>query len=293
MDTELARTFLTVVSAGSFSAAASRLFVTQSTVSARVAALEDYLGCRLFVRNKAGTRLTPQGRGFRRHAVTLVRTAQRARQEIGIVKGFQRAVTIGGRFGLWDGLLLSVLPILQRNAPDLAIRAEIGFEEALMQGLEEGRIDIGVMYTPENRPGLRVEPLLEERLVLVASAASEPSMPGTTDLSYVYVDWGPEFAAQHSAAYPDHAGSGLTGNIGWLALQHILAAGGSGYFPARLVNAHVAQGQLEIVPDAPVFGLPGYLVYAEDAQQSAVGEAVQIIREVAGRLVEDGAAAGR
>ena len=59
MDTELARTFLSVVAAGSFVKASERLFVTQSTVSARIQALEEYLRCQLFVRNKGGTTLTP------------------------------------------------------------------------------------------------------------------------------------------------------------------------------------------------------------------------------------------
>ena len=54
MDTELARTFLAVVSAGNFISAADRLHVTQSTVSARIHALEEQLGCTLFVRNKGG-----------------------------------------------------------------------------------------------------------------------------------------------------------------------------------------------------------------------------------------------
>ena len=55
MDIELARTFLEVIDAGSFLGAAARLHVTQSTVSARIRTLEERMGRRLFVRNKAGT----------------------------------------------------------------------------------------------------------------------------------------------------------------------------------------------------------------------------------------------
>ena len=61
MDTELARTFLTVVTAGNFITAAERLHVSQSTVSTRIHTLEEQLGCTLFVRNKAGATLTPAG----------------------------------------------------------------------------------------------------------------------------------------------------------------------------------------------------------------------------------------
>lgn len=86
---------LTVVAAGNFSQASSRLFITQSTVSARIATLEEQLGCRLFVRNKAGTSLTPAGYRFQNYAVTLVRTLERARQDIGVVRGYRASITIG------------------------------------------------------------------------------------------------------------------------------------------------------------------------------------------------------
>ena len=78
MDTELARTFLTVVTAGNFITAAERLHVSQSTVSTRIRTLEEQLGCTLFVRNKAGTTLTPAGRQFQRHASALVPSNRRA-----------------------------------------------------------------------------------------------------------------------------------------------------------------------------------------------------------------------
>ena len=58
MDITLARTFLDIVSAGSFVAAAQRLHVTQTAVSARVRTLEEQVGARLFVRNKAGATST-------------------------------------------------------------------------------------------------------------------------------------------------------------------------------------------------------------------------------------------
>src|SRR3546814_4203826 len=68
MDTELARTLLSIVAAGSFVGAAERLYVTQSTVSARIHALEEHLCCTLFVRHTVGTTLTPARRQFEKHA---------------------------------------------------------------------------------------------------------------------------------------------------------------------------------------------------------------------------------
>jgi DNA-binding transcriptional LysR family regulator len=277
METELARTFLTVVAAGNFISAADRLHVTQSTVSARIHTLEEQLGCRLFVRNKAGTALTPAGRQFQKHATSLVRTVEQARQDVGIPMGYRAVLAVGGRIGLWESLLLRWLPLMREMAPDVSLRAEIGFEEDLMQRLIEGRIDIGVMYTPQSRPGLRVELLIEERLVFVSSSPTSEPKPGN---GYVYIDWGPEFFAKHSVSFPDFISPGLTANIGWLGLQHILENGGSGYFPIRLVRSHLENGSLHLVRGAPEFRHPAYVVYPMDGESDLIEGAVAIMRRI-------------
>jgi len=142
----------------------------------------------------------------------------------------------------------------------------------------EGRIDIGVMYTPQSRPGLKVEMLLEETLVLVSTHPASPAQPGP---GYVYIDWGPEFYARHSASFPDFIGPAVTANIGWLGLQHILEAGGSGYFPVRLVRPYLLDGRLVRLQGAPEFSLPAYMVYASEGRPDFLDKALQVIRDVA------------
>ena len=283
MDTELARTFLTVVAAGNFISAADRLHVTQSTVSARIHTLEEQLNCRLFVRNKAGTVLTPAGRQFQKHAGTLVRTVEQARQDVGIPIGYRAVLAVGGRFGLWENLLLRWLPLMQEMAPDVSLRAEIGMEEDLMQRLIEGRIDIAVMYTPQSRPGLKVDLLIEERLVFVSTSPTSEPKPGK---GYVYIDWGPEFFARHSASFPEYVSPGLMANVSWLGLQHILENGGSGYFPIRLVRPYLENGHLHLVRDAPEFRHPAYVVYPAKGEDDLIDMALAGMRRIAAREAE-------
>lgn len=289
MDTELARTFLTIVAAGSFAGAADRLNVTPSTVSARISALEELLGCRLFVRNKAGAVLTAAGRQFQKHASVLVRTVAQARQDVGIPRGFTAALNVGGRFALWEQLLQRWLPAMREAAPEVSIRAEVGFEDDLMLGLVEGRLDFAVMYTPQSRPGLKVELLLEEKLVLVSTS---PGRGTELDAGYVHVDWGPEFYAKHSASFPDFAGPALSVNTGWLGLQHILAVGGSGYFQERLVRKLVSEGRLFAHAEAPAFELPAYVVYSADGGSSALEFGLQTLRRIAAAAGEEAALPG-
>ena len=75
-------------------------------------------------------------------------------------------------------------------------------------------------------------------------------------------------SAQHSLAFPSFAGAALTVNIGWLGLQRILAIGGSGYFPLRMLHEHELAGRLHRVEAAPEFRLPAYLCFPSERTPS-------------------------
>jgi DNA-binding transcriptional LysR family regulator len=147
-----------------------------------------------------------------------------------------------------------------------------------MQGLIEGRIDIGVMYTPQSRPGLKLEQLFEEKLVMVST---DPKGKPEPQPGYVYVDWGPEFYARHNACFPNFSGPPLTANIGWLGLQHVLENGGSGYYPKRIVQPHLKAKRLNLMGNAPEFSMPAYVVYPLDCDRDLFGIALEIMHEVA------------
>ena len=281
MNSEWARTFLTVVATGNFVRAAERLHVTQSTVSARIQSLERALECTLFVRNKSGASLTPAGRNFVKHADTLVRTTQQARQDARIAHGHEGVLTVGARFALWVGLLMEWLPRMSVQSPRVSLRAEIDSDDGLMNRLVDGTLDIGVMYTPHSRPGLTIEPLLEEVLVLVSREPSNGGLPGD---GYVLVDWGPEFAAKHGMHFPDFGSPALVVGIAWLGLQTLLTQGGAGYFPLRLVRDYVNAGELHLVPSGPRFTLQAYMVYPTRNNSALLGPALVAMREVAAEL---------
>ena len=277
----MARTFLAVVDTGSFIAAAERIFVAQSTVSMRIKALEEQLGKALFVRNKAGAVLTPAGRQFQRHAQSMVRVWQQARLEVALPAGYQAALTVGGQYSLWDGFLLRWLPWMREHAPNLALRAQLAPAASLMQMLVAGALDLAVMYTPESRPGFEVEHLYEEDLVLTSSERRPSRRLGER---YVFVDWGPEFRADHALNYPEQSTPALYFDIGSLGLNYLLENRASGFFPRRLVAPYVAAGQLAIVESATAFTYPAYAVYPADGEAAIYEVALAGLRAVAGRL---------
>jgi DNA-binding transcriptional LysR family regulator len=95
------------------------------------------------------------------------------------------------------------------------------------------------------------------------------------------VEWGPEFQVHHSLNLPEFSNPGLIVGIGWLGLQHLLESGGSGYFPERLVRAHLHAGRLHRVPDAPTFKLPAYVVYPADRDEGLLDPAITAMHWVA------------
>src|SRR5690606_3149128 len=132
MDIAAARTFLEIVKTGSFVNAAATLNLTQTAISARVKVLEQQLGQPLFVRNKAGARLTPAGQQFFRYASTLVQVWQSAQRAVALPPGRDQVVTLGGELSLWSPLLRHWLLWMRRECPDVAIGTAIDTAEQLI-----------------------------------------------------------------------------------------------------------------------------------------------------------------
>ena len=282
MDITLARTFLEIVSSRSFVQAADRLHITQTAVSARVKTLEEELGRKLFVRNRAGASLTPAGELFIRHALALVQVWERARQQVSIPAGRRSLVAVGCETSLWAPLLIDWLLWMRRGAPDLALRASVGAADDLVEEVANGTLDIAVVYAPRQRPGMRIELLIEEKLVLV-STSRDVKTPDPE--SYVFVDWGREFAAQHSLAFPELSSAPISATLGPLGLGYLLAAGGAGYFRQNVVRAHLKAGQLHRVAGAPEFLHPAYAVYAENADPTVLKPSLLGLRHAAVAVV--------
>lgn len=277
MDIELARTFLEIVSTRSFIRAAERLNVSQTTVSARVKTLEEQLGRSLFVRNKAGASLTTAGEQFLRYAPTFVQLWERARHQVAIPSGHSAILAIGGELSLWHPLMLDWLIWMRKNAAEVALRVQVDLPEGLTTQVAEGVLDLAVMYAPQNRPGLKVEQLLEETLVLVTTDPQMQSPPP----DYIYVDWGPNFAIHHGLSFPDVTNPGVFVGLGPLALNYIVKAGGSGYFRMRAAQPYLDAGKLHLVAGAPSFSYPIYAVRSVNADDTLVQQALDGLRSVA------------
>ncbi|MEL7937063.1 LysR family transcriptional regulator [Pseudomonas delhiensis] len=271
MDIDLTRTFLEIARHGSFVAAAERMHVTQTAITARIQKLESHLNCKLFVRNRAGARLTADGEAFIIYANQMLQTWEAAQRDLPLPEGVDNVLHIGGEVSLCNPLMLRWVARIRQAIDSYAVRTEIGSGDALLRQLELGVLDAALVYQPHYWPGMQVEQLLEEKLILVRARDPEP---------YVYIDWGEGFRQQHDSALPDKARAPVAFNLGPLALQYILENGGSGYFRTRVVQSYLDKGVLRRVPRAPEFSYPTYLVYSRERDSVPLQQAFALLREL-------------
>lgn len=267
MDIGMARTFLEVVKTGSFVNAAANLNLTQTAVSARIRVLEEQLDRPVFIRNKAGAKMTPAGEQFFRFATTLVQVWERARRSVALPPGRETVVSVGAELGLWSPLLRHWMLWMKRECPEMALRTQIDSAERLMEQVQNGSLDVAIVYAAPRRPGVIAELLFEERLVHVRTTPTDRIL-GPED--HVDIDWGEEFAASYHSAFPEAANAVVSVSYGPLALDYILAVGGSGYFRMGVVRPYIAEGRLALIPNSPEFSYSAYAAHSEKTDEDVM-----------------------
>jgi DNA-binding transcriptional LysR family regulator len=161
--------FARVVDSGSFSAAAGRLKISKSAVSAHVQRLEERLGVRLLHRTTRRLSVTEAGAAYYRHCARILAEAEAAEQAAGALQREPRGtlrISAPDSFG-WMHVAPAVPAFLARY-PDLGV--DISLSAAHVDLVDEGldlAIRIGVL---EDSP-LVVRRLAPSRLVVCATPA--------------------------------------------------------------------------------------------------------------------------
>lgn len=280
IDTTLVKTFLEVVACDSFAGAANRLFVSQSAVSLRIKSLEEHLGRPVFKRSKTGITLTPAGHQFVRYANSFLQVWEEAKQQVAVPEKYEDVLVIAGEDGLWNRFLIRWLPLLATQLPTIAFRAEVGRSDRLTRQMTEGTVDLAVMYSPSLRPGITVEPLFEDVMVMVSTDADTVGVNG----DYIYVDWGEAFSVFHKELFPDEDHARITFRLGQVTLNYLLNNNGSAFMPLRLVEPYVRAGKLFIVEELPRFHLPVHIAWRNDIAKDVLEVAIGQLRAVLAQL---------
>ena len=162
------RYFLAVAEAGSFRRAADRLGVTQPTLTAQVAALEEILDTSVFERTRVGTRPTPTGRELIPSARAVLEQAEGfCDLASSVTEGLGGTYRLGVTPTLGPYLLPHILPTIHAEYVNLKLYVREAAPSDLEQDVVNAHHDLVLTTQPVMSQELIVAPLFAEPLKLV------------------------------------------------------------------------------------------------------------------------------
>jgi DNA-binding transcriptional LysR family regulator len=173
MELHQLRYAVAVADAGSFTAAAATLHVSQSGVSAQVGRLEHELGVRLFERSARRVTITPAGADLldrmRNTLAALDDVRSVADEVLGLLRG---SVRLGSVAGLGWPAFLDAIEQVHNAHPQLKLSLREGNSAALQSDVLNGRLDVAIVsWVEEPLPGLRSFVAVQERLAAAVRSA--------------------------------------------------------------------------------------------------------------------------
>lgn len=160
--------FLAVAESLHFSKAAEKLFVTQPTLSHQLAELEAQVGLPLFDRSGKAVRLTQAGEIFHGYAKRSIEEIEAGCNALAELEGLQRGeLCIGVTQSFVHQLMPPIIAEFLARYPAVRLDVEEMTAQQIERQLADGVLDLGIAFAPAALEETELEPILEERLVLV------------------------------------------------------------------------------------------------------------------------------
>lgn len=164
-------TFIKVARLGSFHAASQQLHASQPAISARIIALEEELGVKLFSRDKSGTRITAWGNQLLPYAEKLLAISQEMKAQITQDSPQKGTLRIGIADTLAHLWLSSLLKHWQEQYPLISFELTSDVTPTLIRQLQNHQIDFALMVAEQSIPqSLVIDPLCSYPQCWVANA---------------------------------------------------------------------------------------------------------------------------
>jgi len=162
------KVFRTVAEHLSFRKAAEHLFLTQPAVTLQIKALENDLGTRLFDRTAGRITLTRQGASLLAYAKKIANLVADAERSLGSGDGnLSGELSLGVSTTIAQYVLPRLLGAFLGEHPRVQFSLHSGNTAEIVQLLQQGKVDIGLIEGPARDRGVRTEPFMEDELVLI------------------------------------------------------------------------------------------------------------------------------
>ena len=189
MDLKQLEYFVRVAELGSFTRASLALDIAQPALSRQVRLLEVELRQNLLTRNGRGAVPTEAGKLLLAHGRGILHQVERAREELGRVRGTLAGhVAIGLPTSLARVLTVPLTRAFRLQMPNATLSISEGLSVGLQESLLNGRLDIAVLFNAQSSHEIDISPLPEEELLLVQARPPgllEDPAPGPISLKDV------------------------------------------------------------------------------------------------------------
>jgi DNA-binding transcriptional LysR family regulator len=173
MDFDHLTTFLEISKQGSFSRAGQKLFRSQPAVSAQIRQLEHEYGHKLFDRVGKSVRLTVAGETLMEYAAKLLTLRNESLRAVADQSSSPRGTLA---IGANEATCLYVLPEIfadyNKRYPSVQISIYRNFSHKVIEKIEDGTVDVGIVTLPVKSPSLKVYSIFRDRLMLMVSATN-------------------------------------------------------------------------------------------------------------------------
>ena len=167
--------FLAAAQTQNFRKAAEMCLVAQPALSRQIAALEAELGIELFRRVKQRVVLTAAGQEFAEYARRAMDQLQQGQQAMARLQDGQHGtVEIGCVEPLTTAFLPAIFPAFHKRYPRIQLKVRVDHTDALLKLIEQGELDLGLIFNPDVRPEVIVVKELFRQPLQVMVAANHP-----------------------------------------------------------------------------------------------------------------------
>ena len=165
MDFKQLQSFVTVVQEESFTQAAGKLFVSQSTVSTHIHQLESELNTKLILRTTKSLQITPKGRELYEYALNILELKERMIQACSIES--QRIIHLGASTIPSAYILPQLLADFGKRHPDIYFIIHQSDSQGIINGLKDGLFNLGFIGMSCEDSDFCCQPFCHDRMVVI------------------------------------------------------------------------------------------------------------------------------
>jgi DNA-binding transcriptional LysR family regulator len=171
MEDHKLKVFCTVAETKSFSKTSEIIHLTQPAVSLQIQALEEIYETKLFDRSSSTVTLTPAGEVLYKYAKEILGLYANVEKVIGEITGLVKgSISIGASSTIGNYLLPGVITDFKKAHLKIKIHLLVGNTKRVVDMLNSGSIDVGLVEGEVSRQKMVVEKLIPDELLLVVPA---------------------------------------------------------------------------------------------------------------------------